>query len=169
MSAIKDKEAATARAFRLIKTYCDVSGFSDRGVFEYAFDSVFAGNQRPRGAIGCPHGTIHEVMFSLLHPNMERQISIGTGKNGRQKYGPSKYVMDFYYSNARGEKFCIEIDGKGHRAEIKRLKDQIKEACLWLEHGIATIRFTNEEVEQLMKNRLSAIHDQSLSFEFFKQ
>lgn len=95
--------------------------------------------------------TKHEKVFKLLYPNLLEQVSFGTGVGGYEKYTFKRVVVDFYDEK---NKLAIEIDGNSHKRYSRQLKDKMKELMLLEVYGIKTIRFTNEEVEELLKKRV---------------
>jgi hypothetical protein len=96
--------------------------------------------------------TLHENLFALLYPKLKRQVSFGTGKGGTAKYsGTRRITVDFYDSEDR---IAYEIDGKSHNSKISKMKDQLRDGILFIEYGIKIYRYTNKQVEQMVKNRL---------------
>lgn len=95
--------------------------------------------------------TQHEQVFSLLFPELDPQVSFGSGKGGMKKYGFKRVVVDFYDDK---RKIAIEIDGKNHKSREQAYKDAVKALMLFREYGVETIRFTNEEVEEMLIKRL---------------
>lgn len=95
--------------------------------------------------------TQHEQVFSLLFPELDPQVSFGSGKGGMKKYGFKRVIVDFYDDE---RKLAIEIDGKNHKNTRQAYKDSMKALMLLKEHGVKTVRFTNEEVEKMLIKRL---------------
>ncbi|WP_242225920.1 DUF559 domain-containing protein [Bacillus cereus group sp. BfR-BA-01358] len=119
--------------------------------------SLIFGDCKPhnfKGGCNDRKGTYHEVVFGLLYPWLKSQVSFGTGKGGYEKYGVKRYIADFYDEE---RKIIYEIDGKSHNTKIGILKDAIRNIFFRDELGIKTIRFTNEEVEQLLRDRLAEL------------
>ena len=58
------------------------------------------------------------------------------GLHFRRQHPIGPYVLDFYCHAAR---LCLEVDGAGHAADDRSLRDQVRDA--WLEKaGIRTLR-----------------------------
>lgn len=96
--------------------------------------------------------TLHENMFAKLYPGLRKQVSFGTGKGGASKYnGIRRITVDFYDQD---NKIAYEIDGKSHKTRLNQLKDMYRDYILFKEYGIRVYRFTNAQVEQMMKDRL---------------
>jgi hypothetical protein len=126
-----------------------------RELVEYLVDGdtkngVFAG---PVGK-----GTLHENLFAWMSPELEHQVSFGTGKGGLKNFGCSKIVVDFY---CREEKVAFEIDGESHKLSKQIEKDEFKERLLETKYGVSIFRYTNQEVEDKALFRLMS------AFEFY--
>lgn len=39
--------------------------------------------------------TTHENMFMIMFPNLDKQVTFGTGKNGYKTFNTKKYIADF--------------------------------------------------------------------------
>ena len=144
------------KAYRHIEYICDPIYDSDRD--KYAFnmfldimdDNNFVGGANDR------RNTLHENMFSLLCPHLDKQVVFGTGKGGYSKYLTKRYIADFYDSH---NKVIYEIDGESHTTEIQKLKDTLRDYFFLHEHGIKTIRITNKDVEQMIFDRLIELYE----------
>lgn len=95
--------------------------------------------------------TKHEKTFRNLYPFLKSQIVFGLGKGAYKKYGVLKYTADFYWEE---ENKIYEIDGNSHKTELQKLKDKKRDLILELEFGIKTVRYTNEQVEQMLLERI---------------
>jgi len=95
--------------------------------------------------------TLHENIFSRLFPFLEKQITFGLGKGAYKKYGVLKYTVDFYN---REDDVVWEIDGGSHNSGLQRIKDEKRDLILAIEYGVETIRITNEQVENLLLERI---------------
>jgi hypothetical protein len=95
--------------------------------------------------------TLHERIYALLFPRLERQVVFGTGKNGYDTYGTKRYVVDFYDPH---NKIVYEIDGPNHKDKHHRTVDSIKRCFFYLKHQIEVVRLTNKEVEQELMRAL---------------
>lgn len=150
----KIKTELCEKLFNEIVIECDPRALKNKtDIFDMVFKigrykSNFAGGANDK------HMTKHEQIFNLLYPNLKGQVAFGTKKGGREKYGFKKVTVDFYDSKNR---IAYEIDGLNHKKELQRLKDRVKELFLDLEYGIRTIRYTNKEVEIMLKARLENI------------
>ena len=91
--------------------------------------------------------TKHERIFKTIYPNLISQKSFGTGKGGYIKYGVKRYIADFVDEKS---KTIIEIDGNSHKNELQQCKDSIRDV-FFQQHGYLTIRFSNEDIENLFK------------------
>lgn len=156
-SLLKDPDIN--RAFQLIKRHCDPSvPKTASDIIDLWFPAPFIG--------GCGYGrrTTHEAMFAMMCPDLKRQVSFGTGKNGLSIWGTKRYIADFY---DEAKKIVYEIDGKPHRKELQRLKDALRDR-FFASLGIKTGRVTNKQVEELVLKRLKQLKDDgqlSLLFE----
>lgn len=98
--------------------------------------------------------TTHERIFHLMHPSLKQQVVIGTGKGGYKKWGVKKFTLDFYDEN---KNIAYEIDGKSHETEIGKLQDKYRDMLLRYLCGIRTVRYSNEEVENMLKRRIKEL------------
>ena len=55
---------------------------------------LFNGNIHIEGHKGDIHGTFHEWLFSLMFPQLKKQVSFGTGINGYKEYRCKCYVAE---------------------------------------------------------------------------
>jgi len=111
---------------------------------EGIFKSNFVGG-------GGSERTTHEKLFAIMNPHLFEQVTFGTGKGGFEMYISKKYTVDFL--DIKND-IVYEIDGKNHKEELQMLKDEMKEIFLLHEHGLKTIRYTNEEVELMALERI---------------
>lgn len=95
--------------------------------------------------------TTHERIFHLMHPSLKQQVVFGTGKNGYNNWGVKKFTLDFYDED---NNIAYEIDGKSHETEIGKMRDEYRDGLLYYLHGIRTIRYSNAEVENMLKRRI---------------
>lgn len=98
--------------------------------------------------------TTHEQIFHLMYPFLKQQVVFGTGKNGYKDWGVKKFTLDFYDEI---KNIAYEIDGKTHETEIGKLRDEFRDGLLYHLHGIKTIRYSNEEVENMLKKRIKKL------------
>lgn len=110
--------------------------------------------------------TTHEKMFHLMLPDLRPQVSFGTGKDGYEKYGFKRVIVDFL---DKERNIAYEIDGENHRGKLQSLKDRVKTGFLNIEYDIKTIRFTNEEVEEMLIKRLREIEGEEGLSAYFNQ
>lgn len=103
--------------------------------------------------------TKHETMFHLMNPDLQAQVSFGSGKGGYEKWGFKKVTVDFLDVNNH---ISYEIDGVNHQEHLQKLKDRIKAKFLKDTHGIKTIRITNEQVEELVMKHLEKLKEQGV-------
>lgn len=106
------------------------------------------------GGINDKRNTLHENMFQALFPHLIPQVHFGTGKGGYEKYWSKRFTADFFDED---KNIIYEIDGRNHETELQYYKDKIRDAFFMIEHGIKTIRYTNEQVEQMVINRLETL------------
>ena len=106
------------------------------------------------GGLGSEYSSLHENLFAWLYPELKRQVVFGTGKGGKNKYLTCRYVADFYDEQ---NKVIYEIDGTSHKSRLQKIKDKIRDYFFWNELRIRTIRLTNEEVVERVKNYLSRL------------
>lgn len=140
--------------FESITRECDPKSMdSKEDVFNFIYKQ---GKYRNNfvGGMNDERRTKHEKIFHLLFPHLTQQVHFGSGKGGLDKYGFKKITVDFLCEKTS---IAIEIDGPNHKEKLQSLKDNIKELFLKNEHGIDTVRFTNEEVEGLLKDRLEKV------------
>lgn len=98
--------------------------------------------------------TTHERVFHLMYPSLKKQVVIGTGKGGYKKWGVKKFTLDFY---DKDNNIAYEIDGKSHETEIGRLRDKYRDMLLNYLCGIRTVRYSNKEVENMLKRRIKEL------------
>lgn len=98
--------------------------------------------------------TTHEQIFHLMYPFLKQQVVFGTGKNGYKDWGVKKFTLDFYDED---KNIAYEIDGKSHRTEIGKLRDKFRDGLLYHLHGIRTVRYSNAEVENMLKRRIKEL------------
>lgn len=91
------------------------------------------------------NNTRHEIMFASMHPELEHQVTFGTGLGGLKKWGTKKFTVDFF---DRERKIAYEIDGKSHATELGTVNDKIKEIFL-ARKNILVVRISNVEVEEV--------------------
>lgn len=142
-------EITAKSAFEVIKFHCN----PQKGP-HLVFDLFFGGRNKKSnfiGGINDDRKTLHENMFQMMFPGLTPQVHFGTGKGGYKKYLSKRYTADFYDED---NNIIYEIDGDSHNEEIQQLKDKIRDSFFWNELGIRTIRYTNEEVEEKLKNHL---------------
>lgn len=89
--------------------------------------------------------TLHENMFASILPNLQRQVTFGTGKNGLENWCTKKFTADFYDPI---NKIVIEIDGKSHMTERQKITDRLKE-IFFAQKGIKVYRISNEKVKEI--------------------
>lgn len=98
--------------------------------------------------------TKHEKVFSILFPELEQQVTFGTGKGGYKEWGVKKFTADFY---DRDINVIYEIDGRSHLTEIGKLKDSYRDKLLNALYEIHTVRFSNKEVEKMLLERIRKV------------
>lgn len=98
--------------------------FNKRGTFEY---------------------TLHENMFASIFPNLQRQVTFGTGKNGLENWCTKKFTADFFdpINNV-----VIEIDGKSHLTERQKIVDRLKDV-FFAQKGIKVYRISNNKAKEI--------------------
>ena len=151
---------AVERAFNQVKFECRPDKDIPFGI--YVFDLFFGGLDKGHNFIGGMNdrrNTMHENMFHAMHPNMKKQVHFGTGKGGYEKYLAKRYTADFYDEE---NNVIYEIDGNSHKTELQSLKDKIRDYFFWHELGIKTIRFTNQEVENMVVETLEYLHEKGV-------
>jgi hypothetical protein len=121
------------------------------------FDSLVLNKSVIRGAKG-QRRTRHEILFGALFPEMQHQVSFGTGSGGYKKYISKSFVADFYDESSMT---IFEIDGDSHNTEIQKIKDFIR-TSFFKSLGIEVVRISNESVERLIKERVKILSIQSL-------
>lgn len=144
----------------LYKRVCEMCEVGRDVTPELIFELFVSGkmlDRHIRGGSGDWRRTKHEVMFSILFPELKQQMSFGTGRGGLREYGSTKFVADFYDEKAN---VVYEIDGPGHARRKARLRDINKTLCLLELYGIKVKRITNQSVEQLMKRRIASLFDE---------
>lgn len=92
-----------------------------------------------------------EQMFHIVFPTLQQQVVFGTGKGGYERYWSKKYTADFYDPE---RKIDYEIDGPEHKFGKHYLKDKIRDIALWQLYGIRVCRYTNKQVENMVKRRI---------------
>src|SRR5699024_1351467 len=148
--------------FEYIKLHCSPykpNGFGD--IFDMFFGGSSSLNKGKEhnfvGGMNDTRRTLHESMFHLLYPGLKAQVHFGTGKGGLEQYLSKRFTADFLYE----ENWIVyEIDGRNHENELQQSKDRMKKYFLIIEHGYKTIRFTNEEVEQMVIARLKELYEE---------
>lgn len=115
--------------------------------FEDIFENFF-GNKKEKPIW---QNTKHEKIFKKLYPFLKSQMVFGLGEGAYKKYGVLKYTADFYWEE---ENKIYEIDGNSHKTELQKLKDKKRDLILELDFGIKTVRYTNEQVEQILLERI---------------
>lgn len=145
---------AVRKTFEQIKIECRPN--KDKPFLIDVFDMFFG--QIPQeakhnfiGGINDDRNTLHENMFQALFPHLIPQVHFGTGKGGYEKYWSKRFTADFFDED---KNIIYEIDGRNHETELQYYKDKIRDAFFMIEHGIKTVRYTNEQVEQMVINRL---------------
>ncbi|MDD3157459.1 DUF559 domain-containing protein [Anaeromusa sp.] len=103
------------------------------------------------GGCGYKKGTMHENMFALIFPDLERQVVFGTGVNGSKEWLSRRFIVDFY---DRKSNVIYEIDGKSHKKKLQVLKDALRD-LFFKNLGIKTIRISNQEVENMAAKVIS--------------
>lgn len=106
------------------------------------------------GGINDKRNTLHENLFQAIYPSLKSQVHFGTGKDGLEKYLSKRFTADFYDEE---NSIIYEIDGNSHKTELQYYKDKIRDAFFFIEHGIKTIRYTNEQVELMVINKLEKL------------
>lgn len=109
---------------------------------------------KPHKKIMITSSTTHERIFHLMYPSLKQQVTFGTGKGGYKAWGVKKFTLDFYDEI---KNIAYEIDGKTHETEIGKLRDEFRDGLLYHLHGIKTIRYSNEEVENMLKKRIKKL------------
>ena len=154
----------TEEAFKLTLKYFDQTDRFGELVEEAMFKDFieiadnFMGVEKNNFVGGCNdnRNTKHEAIFKMLNPNLEEQVSFGTGEGGYKKYGVKRYIADFYDND---NDLIYEIDGENHSNELQILKDKIRDYFFFYDLNIKTIRLSNKEVEKILKERLQKIHE----------
>lgn len=98
--------------------------------------------------------TTHERIFHMMYPSLKQQVAFGTGKGGYKEWGVKRFILDFY---DEGKNIAYEIDGRTHETEIGKLRDKYRDGLLYHLHGIRTIRYSNGEVENMLKKRIKEL------------
>lgn len=150
------------KVFESIKYQCRPDKDEDPlRTFVDVFDAFMNGEvSKPKcnfvGGMNDKRNTLHENLFHALYPSLKTQVHFGTGKGGLEKYLSKRFTADFYDEESN---IIYEIDGSSHRNELQILKDKIRDYFFYHELGIKTVRFTNEEVEQLVIKRLEELYE----------
>lgn len=98
--------------------------------------------------------TQHERIFHAMYPQLKKQVVFGTGKDGYKNWGVKKFTLDFFDEE---QKIAYEIDGKSHTTDLGIARDNYRDLLLRYLCGIRTIRYTNEEVENMLKKRIKKL------------
>ena len=85
-----------------------------------------------------------EILFGIMFPWLQYQVTFGTGKEGLAKWGSKKYVADFYDPN---KKEIFEIDGSSHNTPYRKVSDALRDSFSESK-GIKTYRISNQTVEK---------------------
>lgn len=110
------------------------------------FSMVFGNGLLIKGSKGDKNGTFHEWLFASLFPELEKQVSFGTGKGGYEKWLSKCYIADFL---DKKRKTIYEIDGRNHKNRLRQLKDELR-TLFFREKGYRVIRYTNKQVEDIV-------------------
>ena len=78
------------------------------------------------------------------------------GYKFRRQFSVGSYILDFYSPEA---KLCIELDGAGHYTLDGVKYDRQREAFLFKECGIKTLRFENKDLYYNLDGVLNEITD----------
>jgi very-short-patch-repair endonuclease len=157
MQEIEKYSITKEQAFEWLRVKCEE--IDTVPLFMSIIDPDCIINKIPAGANGSCRRTIHENMFSMLYPGLLTQVSFGTKKHGMDNYGSRRFIVDFYDPD---EKMAYEIDGKSHKRLKYRLSDVQKSICLLELYGIQTVRFTNDQVEAMLKKRLKELEEKGM-------
>lgn len=84
-----------------------------------------------------------------MFPELQWQVTFGTGKGGLKKWGSKRYIADFYWPE---KKIIFEIDGKSHKTEYRQVCDRLRDLFFKNELGIRTIRISNQQIKELFKD-----------------
>lgn len=155
------------KALEQIKIECspdkDKSRFAEFGEI---FDMFFGQTPKKRpnfiGGINDKRNTLHENLFHAMYPYLKSQVHFGTGKGGFEKYMAKRFTADFYDEE---KNIIYEIDGTSHNTKIQSLKDKIRDYFFYHELGIMTYRFTNEQVERMVIERLDHLYEEGVLHE----
>ena len=67
-----------------------------------------------------------EILFGIMFPWLQYQVTFGTGKEGLAKWGSKKYVADFYLNKIKGwreEDLCgCTLLFEGSKEEVNKQK-----------------------------------------------
>ncbi len=146
--------------FESIKFQCRPD--KEKNIFDLVFEGFFLDGVDKHNFIGGQNdkrNTLHENIFQAMYPNLETQVTFGTGKGGYKKYLSKKYTVDFL---DRDKRTIYEIDGLSHFTEIGVIKDQIRDYFFLHELGLKTIRITNKKVEELLLERLILLEQEGV-------
>ena len=121
----------------------------DSKIFNKLFNIFIGEKEKP-----VFENTKHENVYSILFPELEKQVTFGTGKGGYKEWGVKKFTADFY---DKKENTIYEIDGESHFTEIGILKDKYRDGLLNLLHGAKTVRISNKEVEMMLLKRIRKV------------
>jgi hypothetical protein len=148
--------------FEQIKAECHPdSSKSEFEVFGDIFDMFFGQipDKKTNFIGGCNdnRNTLHENLFGVMYPELQKQVVFGTGEGGYEKYHSKKFIADFCDHE---NKVIYEIDGNSHKEYYRRLMDRMRDCFFYIEHGIQTVRITNERVEEMVLERLERLEAQ---------
>lgn len=151
--------------FNQIKFECRPN--KDKPFFDEVLSIFFGGTEQNFiGGMNDDRNTLHENLFHAMFPDLKAQVHFGTGVGGYEKYLSKRYTADFYDEERN---IIFEIDGRSHNTEINIMKDKIRDYFFFHELGIRTIRYTNDEVEEMLTRRLKRLDETGELSEFFKQ
>jgi very-short-patch-repair endonuclease len=118
--------------------------------FKKAADKMFAGadNLLFKRAADLRKQPTHaeEMLWSYLRTKP-------LGFKFRRQHPYLNYILDFYCHSLH---LVIEVDGSIHEREDVKQNDGIRQQHLE-EHGLTILRFTNDEIEQILENVISKL------------
>lgn len=117
--------------------------------FQAVFDSFF-GADPFRGYRRGGRLTWHELMFARWFPELQQQVTFGTGKGGRAAWGAPSFTADFFDEE---ERVVWEIDGPSHRGAIRQDRDTRKDR-FFESVGITVKRLPNSAIEGWARDAL---------------
>ncbi|HEY3364002.1 MAG TPA: DUF559 domain-containing protein [Symbiobacteriaceae bacterium] len=135
----EDVAAAIADVARFINLWRRGRTQAYHGTF-----SIFGGDDPFGGYRRFGRLTWHEAVFSKWFPFMEVQVTFGTGRGGRARWGAPSYTADLV---DRAEHKVWEIDGPSHRSQKSQVRDGLKDA-FFASIGFEVIRVPNSLVER---------------------